>query len=60
MYVHLSESGFIDFNEFVDIMNNCGSKDPEEQMKDAFKVFDADGSGKISSDELKKVGLYLY
>ena len=27
----------------------------EEKLKEAFKLFDADGSGKISRDEIEKV-----
>ena len=32
-----------------------GDGDSEDEMRDAFKVFDKDGDGHITADELKKV-----
>ena len=34
-------------------------KDPNEQLEHAFAVFDKDGNGTISSDELKQVSACL-
>ena len=47
----------IDFEEFLILMSSKkqGSDDPDKELKDAFAVFDADGSGTISRTELKKL-----
>ena len=50
--------GEIDFDEFLVLMSakkKNSKEDPDKELKDAFKVFDADGSGTISRDELKKL-----
>jgi len=46
--------GTIDFEEFVILMASSKSS-PDEEMLAAFKVFDEDGSGTITLDELRKV-----
>lgn len=48
--------GFIDFKEFVEL-NTLGvdSKEVMENLKDAFSVYDIDGNGSITADELFKV-----
>ncbi|KAJ9153048.1 hypothetical protein P3X46_026537 [Hevea brasiliensis] len=48
--------GFIDFQEFVE-MNTQGmdTDDVLENLKDAFSVYDIDGNGSISAEELHKV-----
>ena len=48
--------GFIDLNEFVEL-NTKGVDFDEamENLKDAFSVYDMDGNGVISADELQKV-----
>lgn len=44
----------IDFNEFLVLMKSrIGEKDPEKELRDAFAVFDTDGSGSIDRKELK-------
>ena len=48
-------SGFIDFDEFVAVMDEFMPVDDAEQMRQAFAVIDKDGSGKISADELRQV-----
>lgn len=49
-------SGTIDFAEFLTLMaRKIRTKDSEAEIVDAFKVFDRDGSGKISADELRQV-----
>jgi calmodulin len=49
--------GEIDFDEFLVLMSakKKNNNDPDKELKDAFKVFDADGSGTISRSELKKL-----
>lgn len=47
----------IDFQEFLILMssNKSNSNDPDRELKDAFAVFDTDGSGLISRSELKRL-----
>jgi calmodulin len=43
-------SGVIDFNEFLNLMaKKMKDVDTEEEIKEAFKVFDKDGKGSISA-----------
>ena len=47
--------GEIDFEEFLVLMSakkKNSKDDPDKELKDAFKVFDTDGSGTISKKEL--------
>lgn len=48
--------GFIDFSDFVEL-NTFAVDDPREveEMKSAFGIFDFDGNGLISADELLRV-----
>lgn len=49
-------SGTIDFAEFLTLMaRKIKTKDSDAEILEAFKVFDKDGSGKISPDELRQV-----
>jgi len=53
-------NGTIDFTEFLEMMTkHMKEADNDQELREAFKVFDTDGSGKISSGELKKVMLNL-
>lgn len=46
----------IDFDEFLILMKSrIGERDPEKELKDAFAVFDTDGSGSIDRKELKRL-----
>jgi Ca2+-binding EF-hand superfamily protein len=46
----------IDFNEFLILMkSHIGEKDPEKELRDAFRVFDTDNSGSIDKKELKRL-----
>lgn len=46
----------IDFNEFLILMKSrIGEKDPEKELRDAFRVFDTDNSGSIDKKELKRL-----
>jgi len=47
-------SGTIDFAEFL-VMMARKNIDQEEEMKQAFMVFDKNGDGNISAEELKQV-----
>jgi len=53
--VHCTGSGFIDFDEFVAVMNEFMPTDDAEQLRQAFAMMDKDGSGKVSAAELKQV-----
>jgi calmodulin len=53
-------SGTIEFQEFVDIVTNkMTAKDSEDELLEAFRVFDKDGSGSITKAELKYAMLSL-
>lgn len=46
----------IDFDEFLVLMKSrISERDPEKELRDAFAVFDTDGSGSIDRKELKKL-----
>ncbi|OMJ75164.1 hypothetical protein SteCoe_25747 [Stentor coeruleus] len=52
--VDVNNSGFIDYNEFI---TACSAKDElltKENIDSAFRMIDADNSGKITSSELKE------
>lgn len=52
----ISESGTIDFDEFLQMMaRKMRDTDTTEELKEAFKVFDKDGNGFISASELRHV-----
>jgi hypothetical protein len=49
-------NGTIDFEEFLQMMaKKMKDTDTEEEMKEAFKVFDRDNNGFISAQELRLV-----
>lgn len=49
-------SGEIDFNEFLQLMAaKQANMTMEDELRNAFNVFDKDGSGYISAEELKQV-----
>ncbi|XP_066928116.1 calmodulin-like isoform X1 [Clytia hemisphaerica] len=53
-------NGTVDFSEFLTMMatKNKGSS-ADDEIKEAFSIFDKDGNGKISADELKNVMINL-
>lgn len=53
-------SGKIDFKEFLELYSRrVEDPDTEEDLIEAFKLFDSDGSGKISPKELRYLLLKL-
>ncbi|KAF2161508.1 hypothetical protein M409DRAFT_28235 [Zasmidium cellare ATCC 36951] len=58
--VDVDNTGSIDIHEFVTMMSHkLADTDYDQELRDAFRVFDRDGSGTISTDELKKVMVAL-
>lgn len=54
--VDFDGNGMIDFNEFLALMaNKLRDTDLEEEYITAFKIFDRDGDGLLSAQELKHV-----
>ena len=53
--VDTDNSGFIDYSEFVVAAMNENQLTTNEKLAAAFKMFDKDGSGIISPDEIKEV-----
>ena len=52
--VDVDGNGSLDFFEFLMLMTNHLSSS-EDDIKEAFRVFDADGNGMISAEELKSM-----
>ncbi|VFR02839.1 unnamed protein product [Cuscuta campestris] len=53
-----NRSGTIDFNEFLGLMGSKKlSREEEDELRDAFRVFDKDNNGHITTDELRHVGV---
>lgn len=64
--VDADRNGVIDLDEFVDVMRghlhhgpSDGAPTPEDELREAFAIFDKDGNGFISADELKSALLNL-
>ena len=54
--VDIDGNGTIDFKEFLGLMaRKMRDADTEEELIEAFKVFDRDGNGLISGNELQHV-----
>jgi calcium-dependent protein kinase len=53
--VDSDNSGFIDYSEFVVAAMNEQALTTKDKLQAAFKMFDKDGSGVISADEIKEV-----
>lgn len=53
--IDMDENGTIDFEEFCNFMaGSMSDQDNEDHLREAFRIFDADGSGTIDSSELRK------
>jgi calmodulin len=49
-------NGTVDFNEFLTMMiEKASAKDPNVELREAFKVFDKNNDGYISESELREV-----
>jgi calcium-dependent protein kinase len=53
--VDSDKSGFIDYTEFIVATVNSDDFNSNEFLQAAFKMFDKDGSGSISAEEIKAV-----
>ena len=53
-------SGQIEFQDFLDIMTTkINDRDPTEEIIKAFKLFDEDGTGRISLKNLRRIAREL-
>jgi len=56
-------NGTIDFEEFIKMMPAASRKEreenAEEEMREAFQIFDSDGNGTISANELRQIMMNL-
>ena len=53
-------NGTIDFDEFLHMMaKKMKESDSEEELREAFRVFDKDGNGFISAAELRYVFVHV-
>eukprot|EP00116_Pleurobrachia_bachei_P015114 sb/3475376/ len=53
--VDVNGDGTISLSEFIELNERYAMPSTEEEIRDAFKVFDKDNDGYITSDELKRI-----
>ena len=53
--VDLDKNGFVDYSEFLKANFDTRELMSEKNLKATFEMFDADGSGKISAEEMKRL-----
>jgi calcium-dependent protein kinase len=53
--VDLDKSGSIDYSEFVAATMKMKDLNIEKSLMQAFKIFDIDGNGKITFNEIKEI-----
>ena len=54
--VDVDGNGFIEFDEYLSLMaRKMKDTDADEELIEVFKIFDMDGNGLISADELRLV-----
>lgn len=53
--IDIDGSGFIDYTEFVAAAMDMEQMLSDKKLKRAFEMFDVDGSGVISAEEIKEV-----
>lgn len=60
VFVRFLGNGEIDFEEFLQMMSKkITTNDTEEEIRDAFRIFDKDGNGLISAHELRQIMMNL-
>jgi len=59
-YVDQDGTGMLDFPEFLSMMRKCtDDANSEEEMQEAFRVFDRDGNGYVTEKELRLIMMNL-
>jgi calcium-dependent protein kinase len=53
--VDTDNSGYIDYNEYIAATTNKQKMFSRRNLEQAFKLFDQDGNGKISSKEVMEI-----
>lgn len=51
----MTENGTIEFEEFLSLLLVQMEKKPDQEIREAFELFDKDGDGRISIEEMKHI-----
>lgn len=55
-----NDTGTVNFNQFMDIMSDrYGERDPDDEIRKAFLLFDTDGTGTISFKNMRNIAREL-